>query len=387
MESPHSSLNEVKQHPCRIHTTDDTAKTVHQKLDAVVPTATNTSDDSVATSPPKPVLVAAPCRPIEHLVRQHQKLQQVRRKNAIYSKRKYYKKKQYIDSLKSTKLHLLGKNQVLRSSNEALEAIIQRSHKIVALKEMVQSEQAKQELLHALSSPPPNERPDGRIDPNIVQRLPPSRYSPSTMTTNYTKLSSHRLHPNDNSSHLSFVKIPTATKLEDESAWSNLIRSFGIDASVCQRNDAWHSPFATYEEAAVAQSPTRMYLPLWDGRTGNSMGATTSLSHAFSPSNFLPSPSIASTMSLLPQQQVYQRNILDRNIHNPNNGIYPHHVSLGMFGTVNETSAVESSSAFDHRYPQSILDINANSMRASSSEGLQLFLMQQLQPTHQRRLA
>lgn len=87
----------------------------------------------------------------------HQKKQQARRRNAMYSKRKYYKKKQFVERLRENRLQLLGKNQILRKSNEQLEEIIQRSLNMIAMKKMIQAEETQREILHlsVQATPPP----------------------------------------------------------------------------------------------------------------------------------------------------------------------------------------------------------------------------------------
>jgi hypothetical protein len=55
-----------------------------------------------------------------------------RKRNAMYSQRKYYRKKQRVESLKLMKLQLQSDNQVLRQSNKELESTIQSANAMIA---------------------------------------------------------------------------------------------------------------------------------------------------------------------------------------------------------------------------------------------------------------
>ena len=75
----------------------------------------------------------------------------IRQRNAIYSKRKYYKKKRYIEQLKSSKCQLEACNQKLRDNNAKLEELMQRAMETIAIKEqataiLLPREQKNQQL-------------------------------------------------------------------------------------------------------------------------------------------------------------------------------------------------------------------------------------------------
>ena len=73
-----------------------------------------------------------------------------RQRSAIYSKRKYYKKKRYIEQLQSSKHQLEVCNNKLRDNNASLEALVQRAITAIAIKEqataitMAQEQRKKQ---------------------------------------------------------------------------------------------------------------------------------------------------------------------------------------------------------------------------------------------------
>jgi hypothetical protein len=75
----------------------------------------------------------------------------IRQRNAIYSKRKYYKKKRFIDQLKSSKYQLEACNSKLRENNAQLETLLQRAKNMIAIKDratavLIPQEQQKQQL-------------------------------------------------------------------------------------------------------------------------------------------------------------------------------------------------------------------------------------------------
>ena len=59
----------------------------------------------------------------------------IRQRNAMYSKRKYYKKKRYIEELKTSSIQLTACNSKLRVNNEQLEALLQRAKDAIAINE------------------------------------------------------------------------------------------------------------------------------------------------------------------------------------------------------------------------------------------------------------
>ena len=78
----------------------------------------------------------------------------IRQRNAIYSRRKYYKKKHYIEQLKASRYNLETCNDKLRENNAQLESLVQRAKDVVAINEqptaLVMAQERHQNQLRAL---------------------------------------------------------------------------------------------------------------------------------------------------------------------------------------------------------------------------------------------
>lgn len=329
-------------------------------------------DDSVAPSsskPPPSTFVST--RNHHHHHDQAQKLQQVRHRNALYSKRKYYKKKEYLASLMNAKLQLLKKNEILRASNNELEAIIQHSHDVIVLKKVVQSEQTQRELLHLLQSPTFVPQLLDSSNFHTTQRPPMA----------YKDLASQRLYAN--SSHLfSSIATATANLAEHESSWNA-----SVDTSSVNQSTATAQPFL----AAVATSPSAVLHPRL-GDMNRSLGAA-SLSYSL-PLSSMESPWY--TSPLLQQRltkpnntiaPLFQHDVLGRNCFSSGSGISHRDLSFHSADTVNEASLLPQflPAAVEQRSLQSLLDHTTATTSILSSNVLELFLLQQLQEIKQRR--
>jgi hypothetical protein len=62
-----------------------------------------------------------------------QQQDRIRKRNALYSQQKYYKKKQYIETLQTRRVQLQSENHTLRQSNHELEVVLRQVHAIVQL--------------------------------------------------------------------------------------------------------------------------------------------------------------------------------------------------------------------------------------------------------------
>ena len=115
-----------------------------------------------------------------------------RRRNAMYSRRKYHRKKQVIERWKTTRMELLQKNQALRKSNEQLEAMIEHCRRDVAIREnnggrLGKAAQRKRLHLSLLSSSPSKPPPPSAqmktesqhviSNADAVPPMAPSRFS------------------------------------------------------------------------------------------------------------------------------------------------------------------------------------------------------------------
>ena len=83
----------------------------------------------------------------KQLERHRKRMQQIRQRNATYSKTKYYKKKEFVDTLKDTKIKLLRDNQELRASIDGMERTLQHIHVLIALSKPQQQRDVRHHLM------------------------------------------------------------------------------------------------------------------------------------------------------------------------------------------------------------------------------------------------
>ena len=107
-----------------------------------VPDATSTGSANGASIEGKLQAMAA-----KQLERHRIRMQQIRHRNATYSKTKYYKKKEFVDTLKDVKIKLLRNNQELRASIDGMERTLQHIHVLISLSKPQQQRDVRHHLM------------------------------------------------------------------------------------------------------------------------------------------------------------------------------------------------------------------------------------------------
>jgi hypothetical protein len=310
-------------------------------------------------------------------------MQLARRRNAMYSKHKYYRKKRFIESLRSTRVQLLENNHKLRSSNEQLEEIIQRSQGIIALKKMVQSERTQRELLKLLQPTLPPLPPHRALLPSRsnlgAHTTPPSRFGPC-ITTNYANLPSNTLYHSHKNTSVSGANIlPSApTNMRGDLPAMGALHDNGLGNG------------SLYHEYLMAVATMNTSQSLEVLTTGSSVGESSSLSSLF-PSVSVQSPLLSSQMFQQelrkptftfdpPNESLLRHDVLDRR--NSHSGISHSNLFLQNTDIRNEVAplhpATTTAATFEHHFPPSPPLMHTTGTESTSSQLLQHFLLRQL---------
>lgn len=313
----------------------------------------------------------------------YQKKQLARRRNAMCSKHKYYKKKRFIERLRSTRVQLLENNHKLRSSNGQLEEIIQRSQGIIALKKMVQSERTQRELLKLLQPTLPPFPPNRVLLPSRsnfdAHTTTPSRFGPC-MTTNNVNLPSHTLYHSHKNTSVSGANIlPSApTNMRGDLPAMGALHDDGLGNG------------SLYHQYLMALATMNTSQSLEVLTTGSSVGESSSLSSLF-PSVSVQSPLLSSQMFQQelrnptftfdpPNESLLRHAVLDRR--NRHSGISHSNLFLQNTDIRNEVAplqpATTTAATFEHHFPPSPPLMHTTGTESTSSRLLQHFLMRQL---------
>jgi hypothetical protein len=169
----------------------------------------------------------------------------IRNRNAMYSKRKYYKKKRFIESLKTTKLQLQSDNRALRQSNTQLEAMIERAKKMIAENKLIATAHAP--TLNAMQPPETlHNHYHGSTTPSTSSSMLSQMLTSSSTTTSYPSSAQNDQHP--------MVSSSTASSMLS-SFPSTLSQPVTMDRSILRGNalNTIHDNFRSNTNSAYLQ--------------------------------------------------------------------------------------------------------------------------------------